>query len=454
MPTHDPATLDSTALGRRLHELVGDERKVQVEFLLHLEEFDRRQAFLPAGFGSLWDYCLKSLHLREGAAGRRIGAMRVLRRFPALEVPLRDGRLCLSTASLLGPVLTDANLEEMVSRAAFLTKAEVDHLVASVRPRVAPRDGVRLVSTASRGITAAPAAAPATALALPQLAGDATERGDGSSASEPIGAAPPSGVLPRVAVSTTPEQMPEGMAEQARADGPALARKAEEGLPARRAEVQAVSRDRWSLRVTLDAALKKDLEDLTALLSHKVPTGEVAEVLREAVHCAIEKHGKRRGAVVPKRVPSAVGNVPKQESGALNGTPQSEGSSTTGPDAQDAMAAPQEAAPAAAHVIPIRERPRAVPRAVRREVWKRDGGRCTFEGEDGRRCESTWQLELDHIDSAALGGEPTAKNLRLRCRKHNVHHAEEVFGREYMARYRSIPFVPLPGRVWPTSPGG
>jgi len=143
MATHDPAVLDSEALARRLHDLVGDERRVQVDFLLYLDEFDRRQVFLGLGFGSLWDYCRKALHLREGAAGRRIGAMRVLRRFPRLEAPLRDGRLCLSTASLLGQILTDENLDELVGRAAFLTKAEVEHLVVPVRPRTAPRDGIR-----------------------------------------------------------------------------------------------------------------------------------------------------------------------------------------------------------------------------------------------------------------------------------------------------------------------
>jgi len=69
--------------------------------------------------------------------------MRVLRRFPTLEPALRDGRLCLSTASLLGQVLTEENATDLVERAAYRTKAEVEHLVASVRPRAAPREGIR-----------------------------------------------------------------------------------------------------------------------------------------------------------------------------------------------------------------------------------------------------------------------------------------------------------------------
>jgi len=77
MATQTLSSLDARSLARRLGELAGDERHVQVEFLLHLDEFDRRRAWLELGYGSLWTYCLEVLHLREGAAGRRIAAMRV-----------------------------------------------------------------------------------------------------------------------------------------------------------------------------------------------------------------------------------------------------------------------------------------------------------------------------------------------------------------------------------------
>jgi hypothetical protein len=368
MPAELPTSLESSVLVRRLHELTGDERRVQVDFLLHLDEFDRRQAFLGLGFGSLWDYCLKALHLREGAAGRRTGAMRVLRRFPKLEEPLRDGRLCLSTASLLGQVLTEENLDDLVGRAAFLTKSDVDHLVASVRPRAAPREGVRRLAES------APPAAPAPA---------------------PIDVASRASTL-HSCQSDGPGMQPK---EEGCGEGVPIERAASTGeteeRSVRRAQVGAVSRDRWSLRVTLDAALKDDLETLKALLSHKLPNGDLTELLREAVQCAIEKHGKRRGAVAPERIQMAAAEPTMQRSSS-----------------------------------------RAIPASVRREVWERDGGRCTFLAEDGRRCDSRWQLELDHVEPAALGGGSTAANLRLRCRRHNILHAEETYGREHMARFR------------------
>ena len=52
---------------------------------------------------------------------------------------------------------------------------------------------------------------------------------------------------------------------------------------------------------------------------------------------------------------------------------------------------------------PAAERSRHVPAAVRREVWRRDGGRCAFVGAEGR-CRETAFLEFHHIEPYAIGG--------------------------------------------------
>jgi hypothetical protein len=93
----NPTSLDTASLAACLRA-AGEERDRQVDFLRYLDPFDAREAWREAGYGSLWHFCLSELALREGAAGRRIGAMRVLRQFPELEAPLRDGRLSLTTA--------------------------------------------------------------------------------------------------------------------------------------------------------------------------------------------------------------------------------------------------------------------------------------------------------------------------------------------------------------------
>jgi len=74
-----------------------------------------------------------------------------------------------------------------------------------------------------------------------------------------------------------------------------------------------------------------------------------------------------------------------------------------------------------------RLRSRHVPAAVKRDAWTRDGGRCAFQGEQGR-CSETGFLEFHHVVPYADGGETSAGNLELRCRVHNQYEADQWFG--------------------------
>ena len=80
--------------------------------------------------------------------------------------------------------------------------------------------------------------------------------------------------------------------------------------------------------------------------------------------------------------------------------------------------------------------PRHIPAAVKRAVWERDLGRCTFVSERGERCPAHSRLEFDHADPVARGGRATVDNLRLRCRAHNQYAAERMFGAEFMKEKR------------------
>lgn len=50
----------------------------------------------------------------------------------------------------------------------------------------------------------------------------------------------------------------------------------------------------------------------------------------------------------------------------------------------------------------------AIPSAIRREVWRRDEGKC-------RKCGSRSNLEYDHIIPVSRGGSNTARNIELLC---------------------------------------
>jgi 5-methylcytosine-specific restriction endonuclease McrA len=168
--------------------------------------------------------------------------------------------------------------------------------------------------------------------------------------------------------------------------------------PAPRATMTPVAKGLHTLTVTVDDEFRAKLADVTALLSHKVPDGNMADVLLEALRCAGEKYGKRRGALEPKRKASA--------------------------------------RPAAAPRSEPRVGREPIPAAVKRKVCKRDGGRCTYVAPDGTRCDSRWKLEFHHIHEAALGGPSTEENITLRCRPHNVRAAEATFGAEFMSQFR------------------
>ena len=79
---------------------------------------------------------------------------------------------------------------------------------------------------------------------------------------------------------------------------------------------------------------------------------------------------------------------------------------------------------------------RAIPAQTRREVFKRDEGRCTFVDAEGRPCSSTWRVEFHHRIPYASGGTHDPDNIELRCRAHNQYEAELEYGAQIMAQRR------------------
>lgn len=78
--------------------------------------------------------------------------------------------------------------------------------------------------------------------------------------------------------------------------------------------------------------------------------------------------------------------------------------------------------------------PGHVSNSTKRDVIARDGLRCAWLHEDGTRCNSTDDLEFDHIIPRRRGGTDDVANVRVVCRKHNLEHAEQVYGREHVRK--------------------
>jgi hypothetical protein len=62
---------------------------------------------------------------------------------------------------------------------------------------------------------------------------------------------------------------------------------------------------------------------------------------------------------------------------------------------------------------------RHIPREVRVEVWKRDGGRCVV-------CQADDYLEYDHIIPHSRGGSNSTNNVRLLCRRCNLAKGDRI----------------------------
>jgi 5-methylcytosine-specific restriction endonuclease McrA len=234
--------LDSEVLAMRLNELLGDERNVQVEFLLHLEEFDRRRQYESKGYESLWQFCRRELLLLEGATYRRTTAMRLIRTFPEAIGYLRDGRLFMTTLVVLKDVLTSENASDLFERASHQSKDDVEILVARLK---------------------APRPVPPTRISK-------------------IPCAPVERELPGPSLFSTSSE-PEVRPVPPPVDSPAPT------------EV------RTMIRMSVSAEFMAAFEEAKLILSHSVPDGDCESILRRGLDAIIEKAAKRNGVVAVRR---------------------------------------------------------------------------------------------------------------------------------------------------------
>src|SRR5262245_39033173 len=276
-------------------------------------------------------YCVGELRLCEQAAFKRIHAARAARRFPAIFEALAEGRLHLTAVTLLAPHLTEASAPDLLAAAAHKSRSEIEQLLAERFPRT---ESLPMVET------------------LPDSSGP------------------------------TRAQLSPGKAEpvaQARAEAPPPPAKT---IP--------IAHQRFTLQLTMSQDTHDKLRYAQELLGHRIPNGDLAQVLERVLELAIAQLEKRKFAATDRPRRSKVAST----------------------------------------------NPRYIPAHVRRSVWQRDGGQCTFVGESGHRCASRTRLEFDHTEPVARGGRPSVDGVRLRCRAHNQHTAECELGVGFMNRKR------------------
>lgn len=157
--------------------------------------------------------------------------------------------------------------------------------------------------------------------------------------------------------------------------------------------VEPLAADRYKVQFTAGAAFRDKLKRLQDLS----PGCDVAQVIEQAVTERLERLEAKRFARVKK---------PRKSLKDTDTTPSS----------------------------------RYIPAPVRRAVHERDGGRCTFRDESGRRCTARSNLEFHHHGRPyGRGGEHSTSNVRLMCA------AQRPAGRARLraGRHGALPAIPF-----------
>jgi 5-methylcytosine-specific restriction endonuclease McrA len=328
---NDTALAEARSFHTRLIDLLRVEFTSLGAFLEALAEFDRRKLFRDLGHADLFSYLQKGLKLSRAAAHHRRAAARLVERFPEVLEPIREGKLCFTTAAVLASVVTEENVAAVLPRFYGLSKQEALELAAELKPR--PVVPVRTVVTIEDVKT------------------------------------------------TVPEIRP-----------------GEPGIPrteAQRTLVEPMTAVVSRIHITVSREFLALLKKAKAGESHRNPGATDEQVLTAALQALIEKQGKRKASV---------------------------------------------------------------PARVKREVMKRDEGKCQWKLADGGICGATVRLEIDHVQPRGRGGSSTVENCRLLCKAHNLEAAREAYGDAHMdlfaAREEVATYGPLDNPiVHPPAPG-
>jgi hypothetical protein len=324
----DLSHLDNQELVAALGRLACGEREATVAFVIHLAEFDGRRLHEGAGYRSTFQYCMAVLHMSEDAVYNRIEAARAVRRFPEILDMLLAGSMSVTTVRLIARRLTAENHAELLAAAAGKGRRDVEEMLAHRFPEPDVRARVRKVPVRP-----------------------AATSGARTRESEP-------------SVLVAPEVFATSVA------------------PARPAVVRPLAPSRYEIRFTAGEETRDRLRRAQDLLSHSIPSGDIAEVVDRALILLIKDLERRKFGVTDR--------------------------------------------PRDAHVKS--EDSDYIPAAVRREVMARDDGRCRFVAADGHRCGATRLLQFHHVIPRAVGGPTTAANIELRCRAHNGYEVDRYLG--------------------------
>jgi hypothetical protein len=411
--THALELLEARQLRDSLKTLLRKEQAAMADFLVALADFDRRRGWEALGHASFFAFLHLEMGLSNSAAFYRMSAARLLQRIPDLLDSIANGRLCLSTTAELAKVVTEENWTEVAPRFFGLSAREAREVVAELQPKEAP-----------------PLRAVVTSMAPPL-------GGPGQRQSTPLEGL----VSPAGASTCSPSRSPLDTDLESLLTSEEELTHPARGLP-RRDGTEPLTADLRRLHVTVSRPFLDKLEAARRGLGHTIRAATMEQVLEAALDLLLEKQAKARGHVKRPRTALAVAAA-RPDASANAAAPRQEPSPHQTPWQEALLKQASSKQPQQALALictepppPRRAGPReAIPAAVRRAVWQRDQGRCSWRLDGGGCCGSTHRLELDHIAPWAEWGPSTEANLRLICGRHNALAARRAFGARCAERY-------------------
>jgi hypothetical protein len=388
MQDNELRSIPDDELLRRLAEMLRQSRRVEADLVAHVAEVDARRLYARSASPSMFAYATEVLHLSEAEAYLRIAAARASREHPILLAMLADGRLHLTAIAKIAPHLTAENREGLLARAAHKSKREIEELVADVSPRPdVPTVMRRLPERTGRdGVAHGPGTQGSSGrelrLDVARPGDDRLESGVTAGAELRL-----DGVAGR-----GPGLRLDGVAPQAERPAGPCARPSQSQAP--NPAVSPLAPGRYKVQFTASAALRDKLERLRGLMRSSVPDGDLAAIIEQAVSEKLARLEARQFARTSRPRKTVA-------------------SSDTSP------------------------RTRQIPAAVKRAVHVRDGGRCRYVDEQGRRCGAHDRLEFHHRHPFGFGGDHSVGNIALVCQPHNHRLAEIDYGQQAMEAHRA-----------------
>jgi hypothetical protein len=175
------------------------------------------------------------------------------------------------------------------------------------------------------------------------------------------------------------------------------------------------------------------VERANSLLCHRRPHVDLSDLHLRAMRALVAELEREKYAVTKRQRVARRSPLELADEQLRRGEPEPRPEPEPGPKPEPEPESESEPEPEPKQP---RRRGRHIPAAIRRAVFERDTGCCTYRSDSGERCRETARLELHHSIAFARGGEHRLDNVSLRCRAHNALAAEQDFGRDFVASAR------------------